>query len=360
MKTTWLVLTPALAAVWFNADAQADDAPANSATPSSVLKGTSPCLTAVIEADDEVNWISLGPQFGLNVNARFHHIGSLAAAGPAIGGGVNRNYADGYVGVDSAANLGGLTWNWGYQNAAQVQGNRLLMHSASSAVDDSLNQSGDPQFGFDLAFGHDLGNVLGGKWGLQAAFDFTEVSMSANGPVSGTGSLITDAYSLGVVVPPPAPYAGSYAGPGPLISDTPNRTLSAAAVTISGPQSLDGQIYALRAGPYYDFRCCRRWSARLGGGLSLAVADLNCSFNETIAYDSGVTTSNVGSGSGAELRAGGYLEGKVLFALTQRASVFFGAQYEYLGTFSRAAGNEQAQLDMSSVVYIQFGVQWCF
>jgi hypothetical protein len=40
--------------------------------------------------------------------------------------------------------------------------------------------------------------LLGGKWCLQAAFDFTEASMGANGPISATGRLITDAYSLGV------------------------------------------------------------------------------------------------------------------------------------------------------------------
>jgi hypothetical protein len=214
--------------------------------------------------------------------------------------------------------------------------------------------------GFDLAFGHDFGQVLGGQWGLQAAFDFTEVSMSANGPVSGTGTLITDAYALGVVIPPPAPYAGSYAGPGPLIGDSPTRTMGPAAALILGPQKLDAQIYALRAGPYYDYKFCKRWSGRLGGGVSLAVADMSYSFNETISYGSGLGVHNAGSSSGAEFQAGGYLEGKILFALTHRTRLFAGAQYEYLGTFSHTAGNEQAQLDMSSAVSLLLGVEWKF
>jgi hypothetical protein len=358
MKQPLIVLTPALAAVLLATNARADDTPPASSTPSSVPKGTSPILRPVDAPADHSNWFSLGPQFGLNLNARFNHVGN-ANPGSATGG-ANQNYADGYVNVDSAANLGGLTWNWGYQNAAQVQGGMLLMHIPSAAVDGTLGQNDDPQMGFDLAFGHDFGKVLGGKWGLQAAFDFTEVSMSANGPVSGTGRLITDAYQLGVVIPPPAPYSGSYYGPGPLIGDTPTRTMGPAAVMISGPQSLDGQIYALRAGPYYDFQFCKRWSGRLGGGVSLAVADLNYSFNETIAYGSGLTINNAGSGAGAEFQAGGYVEGKLLFALTRHASVFAGAQYEYLGTFSRTAGNEQAQLDMSNAVYLLLGVEWHF
>lgn len=327
MKKTLIAFTPALAAALLTANAQADDAPANAPASPSVAKKTSPPMTAVKKTEDYSSWFSLGPRFGLNLNARFNHVGNgnLTAPGPATGGGVNRTYADGYVAVDSAANLGGLTWNWGYQNAAQVQGNTLTMHSASSAVDGNLDQSGDPQYGFDLAFGHDFGKAPGGKWGVQAAFDFTQISMDAQGG-SGTGRLITDAYALGIVIPPPAPYAGSYSGPGPLIPDTPARTMSAAAVMISGPQSLDGQIYSLRVGPYYDFQFCKRWSGRLGGGLSLAVADLNYSFNETISYGGGLTANNAGSGSGAEFQAGGYVEGKVLFALTHRMSAFAGAQ----------------------------------
>ena len=355
MKQPLLVLTPAMAALLLAMNARADDPPAATTPPASVAKGTAPALCAGDETLVYLNWVSLGPQFGLNLKARFKHVGN-ANAGSANSGG----YADGYVNRDSANDAGGLTWNWGYQNAAQVQGSTLMMHNTSTAVDGNLGQSGDPQFGFDLAFGHDFGKVLGGQWGLQAAFDFTEVSMDANGSASGTGRLATDAYPLGVVIPPPAPYAGSYAGPGPLIGDTPTRTVSAAAVRISGPQTFGGQIYALRAGPYYDFQFCKRWSARLGGGVSLAVADLNYSFNETIAYGNGLTANNAGSGAGAAFQAGGYLEAKVLFALTHRLSAFAGAQYEYLGTFSRTAGNEQAQLDLSGAVNVLFGVQFNF
>jgi len=92
----------------------------------------------------------------------------------------------------------------------------------------------------------------------------------------------------------------------------------------------------------------------------MAVADTKYSFNETITIGSGRVVNNAGSSSGAEFQAGGYLEGKLLFALTRRTSLFAGAQYEYLGSFSRTAGNEQAQLDMSNAVSVLFGVQWSF
>jgi hypothetical protein len=308
------------------------------------------------------NWVSFGPQFGLNLNARFNHVGNLnpASPGPATGGGVNRTYNDGFVKMDSSGDAGGQTWNWGYQNASQVQGNTLTMHSASAAVNGTLNQNDDPQAGFDLAFGRELGAVPGGKWGVQAAFDFTAVSIHDNQPLAGTGMMVSDAYSLGGVTPPQAPYTGSFNGPGALLGDSPTRTTTTEAVLITGARTLDAQVYALRAGSYYEYLLGKRWSGRLGGGLVLGVADIQYSYNETITYGGGQAVNNSGSSSGAEFNAGGYLEGKVLYAMTPRTSLFAGAQYEYLGTFSHTAGSEQAQLDMTTTVYVLFGVQLSF
>ena len=307
------------------------------------------------------NWFSFGPQFGMNINARFKYVGNVnsASPGPATGGGMNRTYNNGFVNVDSSGNAGGQTWNWGYQNPSQVQGNTMTF-IASSAVNGAQNGNNDPHAGLDLAFGRRLGAVLGGQWGLQAAFDFTAISIHDNQPLAGSGALTSDAFPLGAVIPPQAPYAGSVTGPGPLLGDSPTRTTTAETVLITGQRKLDAQIYVLRAGPYYEYFFGKRWSGRLGGGLALAVADTKYSFNETIAFGNGLVANNAGSGSGADFQAGGYLEGKVLYAITPRTSLFAGAQYEYLGTFSRNAGSEQARLDMGSAAYVLFGVQLSF
>jgi hypothetical protein len=311
---------------------------------------------------DHSTWFSLGPQFGLNINVQFNRVGNLnsASAGPATGDGMNRNYDDGYVHVDSSGNAGGQTWNWGYQNASQVQGSTLTMHSASTGVNGTSSQNTDPNPGFDVAFGHHFGTVLGGKWGLQGAFDFTTISANDSQPINGTATFISDAYSLGTVIPPLAPYSGNYNGPGPLLGDTPTRTTASTAVLITGQRTLDAQVAAFRAGPYYEFPIGKRWSGRLGGGVVLALADTQYTFNETVAFGNGFVVKNSGSGSGTELQAGGYLEGKLLYAVTPETSLFAGAQYENIGTFSRSAGNEQAQLEMGSSVFVLFGVQFNF
>ncbi len=349
MRKLFIALTLGLMAGLFAANLRAEDlfAPIQKTEPAS---------------SDHSTWFSFGPQFGLNLNARFNNVGNLnsASAGPAPGGGMNRTYVDGYVNVDSSGNAGGQTWNWGYQNASQVQGGTLTMHSVTVTGNATSSQNTDPNPGFDLAFGHHFGTVLGGKWGLQGAFDFTTVSVNDSQPVSGMAIFISDAYSLGAVVPPLAPYSGSYNGPGPLLGDTPTRTMSSTSLLITGQRTLEAQVCAFRAGPYYEFPMGKRWSGRLGGGVVLAVADTQYTFNETVTFGNGMAFKNAGSGSGAELQAGGYLEGKLLYALTADTSLFAGAQYENLGTFSRNAGSEQAQLQMGSAVYVLFGVQFSF
>src|SRR6185312_14826186 len=56
----------------------------------------------------------IGALAGLNIKADFKTTGTFAAASGTPG-----VYDDGYVLTDSTGNSGGLTGNWGYQNASQ-------------------------------------------------------------------------------------------------------------------------------------------------------------------------------------------------------------------------------------------------
>lgn len=109
-------------------------------------------------------------------------------SGPATGGGINRSYDDGYVDVDSSGDNLGFTWNWGYQNSSQVQGGFLIFHGESYLDADTLQ-------------------------------------------------VITDTYDLGNLIPPPAPYSGSFNGPGPVIPDSPfSRTVE--DITVPEPSGV--------------------------------------------------------------------------------------------------------------------------
>jgi hypothetical protein len=315
-------------------------------------------------ATSDPNWISLSPYLGFNISARFKHLGNVSPAsqpGPTAGGGVDRTYDDGFVRVDSSGNQGGLTWFWGYNNASQVQGDTLRMHSgASASANGALEKGNDPQMGFELAYGRRLGEVLRGHWGLEAAFGFTDISIRDNRSLTGTGLLATDAYSLGGIVPPQAPYSGSFSGPGPLIGDAPTRTAASTSLLVTGKRTLDAQLYGLRLGPYFELPITKRFAARLGAGLAVAVVSSDFSFNETAAFASGPSVSRSGSNSNNDILAGGYFSGQLSYAVTERTSFFAGAQYQYLGKSSQSAAGGAAVLDLSHGIFVTLGVRLSF
>src|SRR3954453_18024238 len=92
-----------------------------------------------------VNRFGFSYRAGFNVSARFRNVAGLTQVndpGPAVAG-ANHNYDDGYNRVDNTGNNHGgtiATWNWGYENASQVNGTSdISMHSASSTAETSAN-----------------------------------------------------------------------------------------------------------------------------------------------------------------------------------------------------------------------------
>lgn len=126
--------------------------------------------------------------------------------GPATGDGINRDYDDGYVYVDSTGDGGGVTSYWGYDNSSQVQGNVLVFHSEST--------------------------------------------LDAN-----TIQMITDSYDISALfIFPHAPYAGTYSGGGLIIPDAP---FSRSIEDIAVPEPSSFVILLLGVLVLVTF--CRKW-----------------------------------------------------------------------------------------------------
>src|SRR3954463_5137558 len=117
------------------------------------------------------NRLSLGARFGMNFKAAFGN-SAVVDPGPAAAG-ANHNYNDGYVRVDSSGNAGGLTWNWGYQNASQVVGDTMEFHAVQAeAITGSGDRkgSGNPQWGAELIYQRIIGRIAflpSARWGLE-------------------------------------------------------------------------------------------------------------------------------------------------------------------------------------------------
>lgn len=329
-------------------------------------------LTVVAQSrndQDNPNRFSLAARFGFNFKADFSSSGggtpSSSNPGPATGGGVNRTYDDGVVGVDSSGNDGGQTWNWGYQNAGQVVGNTMEFHSTQTTSPSAINGAeDDPQYGLELTYQRVLGQLGSqgkARWGLEAAFSYMDLDIRANQTAQAVGTAqITDTYALNGVLPPAAPYNGSFAGPGPLLGDSPTRAGGSASATLAGRDELSGQVFGIRLGPFAEWDLGKRWTVGLSGGLALAPASLDYRFTETTTPTGGSPATLTGSGSKTELLYGAYVSGVLDFAICERWGLFGGVQFQHLNDLEQTVASHTARLDSGATVFGLFGVRFKF
>ncbi|MFU8849121.1 MAG: hypothetical protein ACNA77_10465 [Opitutales bacterium] len=316
---------------------------------------------------ENLNRISFGPRVGFNIKAEFSNNptaftpGALTAPGDAIGG-INHEYDDGYVRVDSSGNAGGTTWNWGYVDNTQVVGDTMEFHaSQANAAHGPSNSTAedDPQYGVELIYQR-LVAPLGhsGLWGWEAAFSFTDLDIDHSSRGTGANTVITDSYALNGVVPPMAPHNGTFAGPGALLGDTPTRTIT--SDTMTSRESLTGEIFAFRFGPFAEWDVGERLSVSLGAGLTLAPTMLDYKFSETTENALGGTTNNSGSSSKTRLLYGGYINTMLRYDIDGSWGFFAGAQFQNMSSMKLSSGTREARLDQSATLYGTAGLSFQF
>src|ERR1051325_2168964 len=311
-----------------------------------------------------VNRFGLSYRAGFNASARFRNGAGLVQGndpGPAVAG-VNHNYDDGYNRVDNTGNNHGgtiATWNWGYENASQVNGTSdIFMHSTSATAESSTEVEGDTQMGFELNYHRQFGRLGKGLWGMEGAFSYTDLSIRDSDPQGRPGTLITDRYDLAGVTAPEPPYAGSFEGPGVLIGDDPTRSQSPA--TASGFRKLSANVYGLRLGPYFQFPVAKRLSLSAGAGFALAVVQSDFKFEETVFPTVGAAVLRKGKDSADEVLPGAYVMANVSYAFSDRWNAFAGVQYQYLGNYHQTVSDKEARVDLGKSIFLTVGVGFSF
>ncbi len=168
--------------------------------------------------------------------------GSAGGFGP-------RYYDNGYMLPDAGTPGDGLTWNWGYDDPEQLTGGGMLEMAGdfgssrsdrSSHSDEAMpnwSPDGDgnaPVIQLDWIF-HPLAAAT---MGLTLEWSFLNLGdhRASQGYSAYQESIlrqvnVLDRYDLDGIIAPQAPYAGSAAGPGPLLSATPvERSTSAGQI----------------------------------------------------------------------------------------------------------------------------------
>ena len=333
------------------------------------LAAASPLTLLGADSLDNPNRFSLGPRFGMNFKADFRNNPALNPGNTAVNpgaatGGVDHTYDDGYVLRDTSGNAGGLTSNWGYQNASQVAGDSMQFHASqpNTAFGPSRNKvTDDPQYGAELTYQRVIGPLPlmpSVRWGIEAAFGYTDLDIGSKRNGAGASTVTTDTFPLNGVLPPGAGYNGTFAGPGALLGDTPTRTVASNVLT--SRQKLSGQVYGIRLGPFAEWNFTHQLSLAASVGLSLAPASVDYDFSETTRLAGGGTSVARGHSSKTELLYGPYVSAMLRYDFTERWGVYVGAQFQSLTDLEQSVGTHRARLDQGATVYAIVGASWRF
>jgi hypothetical protein len=296
---------------------------------------------------------------------------------PAPAGGTNYFYTNGSVQVDSSGNAGGQTSFFSYNNAAQYDpagfgGNGALNFStlggnvsgAGSVVDNNVAAAA----GFQMYGYLDLGEVSflpaadGRKasWGLRTGVQYARVNNSNNAGQVGSVGTINDSFNLNGVIPPAAPYTGTFGGPGPLLGDTPTRTTGTAVAAISGYRQLDVQLAVTTFGSYLALPVTKKLDVMLEGGGVLAVASGGYTYESTVSVPGVGTQVSGGHKHSTKLLPGVYTSVGLAWHMTEQFSLQGSVRYQFMRQFSLNANGSNANLSFDSAFVLSLGALYKF
>lgn len=323
---------------------------------------------------DRANRVEVSFRSSFNIGARFSGPSAAPSAvnpGDLGATGINRSYDDGYVFLDSEGNAGGLTWNWGYQNASQLRQDGTL-HFHTSSVSDAGpfgKTTDDPNLGFEISWARHLFSSGRFRFGVKGSFGFTDVEIRDNRSLRRNVRTLTDVYPLNGIISPGDPsipgyqYRGQFDFPGPLIDDTPlsrSETLIPDASVTSGNRRVESSLFGWKLGPWMKVDIGKGLSAEIGGGFAFAYADSSFSYREETVLPTGTFFSESGRADKAEFAAGGYVEIGLLYQITDSWSVSSFVGYQRLENISLTAGNRAAELDLKDILSVTVGVGYSF
>ena len=305
---------------------------------------------------------------------RFHVEGSFSGLGgqipgltvPEIGSSTFGEYDDGFVRPDLSGDLTSTTF-WGYQNDLQYHpiGGGSLNLSITSVPGSASVSDHDGGGGFDLFTRREMGMLTllnqPVRWGLQGRFNYSNLDFSSNRTLSLDLNRVTDGYPLSGVIPPLAPYNGSFNGPGPLIGTDATRSILTIpnGALVSGSRSLEADLFAFSFGFWSEMTPLERLAVSFEAGLTLAIADGDFSQRSTTNFGT-QTATTTSSASETDLLPGFYLGVGAGYVLNDDWSIFSNLRYEYLDDFSVKAGPAKGEMSFTGSFVFTLGASYQF
>jgi hypothetical protein len=291
----------------------------------------------------------------LGAVARFNVKANVESITPTKPPGV---YDNGFVLPDSGG--GGQTWNWGFNDDSQSGAGQLVLDRLDD-VPSIGKQDVDvpnPLLGGEIIGGFRFSDLeIGktkGRFGFEVGFGYSGFSENVNAIVTGTARSTTDSFGLGGIVPPLAPYSGTAAGPGPLISLNPGaRTMvvdTPGGTTTDFDGSLEANFYAFRIGPTFEIDLTRRLSLAVGLGYTSVYTDCRLQYDEAVRFTApGLTGfSHHATINDGDWRVGFYTELRVNYRLFQHLDLFGGFDFQHNSKFTFGDSRYEATVDLGA------------
>ncbi|MEO8616063.1 MAG: hypothetical protein ABI600_13045 [Luteolibacter sp.] len=329
------------------------------------LREMTEAKSAIIQAPDPpspwsigtgVMWRNIG-QLSVHPNLQNGPQGSRFFIPPAGAGNLssfaNRTYDNGFVNIGAATPGTGLTTNWGMQSDNQISGDSLNLTLSGGSAQTQPAAANDDE-GYNAAPYLELSYLRPIGLNLVAGFA-SNLSLVRLGGRTGSRmdhSLVSiaDHYALEEVIPPSAPYSGSFAGPGPLINNEP--TTRDFIFTPDGSNSYqfsnDTDLYSLAFGGEIHWQPIDSFNLGLGTGVVLNLADWTASWNASIPNANGKGTSTVsGANDGEDFLWGLYLKGSAGYCINKQWSVEGFFRYDWNESLSNSVSPSSFELGLT-------------
>lgn len=334
-----------------------------------VLAGVTLLAVPLLGADDEDEREPYGISVRVGGLAWFNAKASLTDTRPTLGG--TGNFNDGFVLPRTTQGTNQYTWNWGYENAAQVSGGQLELHRLDNSPRvGNFELSGDnPLLGGELvialeAFRFELGR-RDARFGVEFGYGYLPYSASGGASRSGTASYTTARHNFAPgVIPPMPPYAGTPDGPGPLLELNPASTATESSTgTSEVTSSFDVTLHALRFGFWVDYPLTDRISLTASLGYSAVYADGEISVTESLTFANPLVPSLASSTAIAnktDWLQGAYLQVRGSWRFTEHWSVFLGGEARWQTDFEIQAPDRRAELEFGVGFGAVAGIEFSF
>ena len=321
------------------------------------------------DRSNSASWqVAIGPVVTFKAETAFTGFGGFAisSAPPLSTGGPTFGvYDDGFVLADISGDTT-LTSNWGYTPKAEYDktgGGSIRLSSATGIGTAGVKENDEAAPGLEIRFSRSLPALSKERlrWSLEVAFGYSNFETKNSATLAADLNRVTDAFSLDGVIPPLAPYTGSFTGPGPLLGTTPMRSTSAVpnAATISGQRKLDADLLTLRFGPRVDTNLTKSLALYLSGGVAVAYADGSYRFNSTVNYDGGKETRS-GRTSDSDFLSGFFVEAGATWTFADSWALFGSVQHRALEDFSLSAEGTRAELSFEDAFSLSGGLRYSF